>query len=86
MFIYIYIFKLLIMVIIKKKNETRHDWMRKVIYQELCKKLKFDLTPERYIHNHESALDSEIYKILWDFEIRTNIPPNPGPNQKPSDN
>ena len=46
--------------------------MRKGIYWELCKKLKFYHTNKRCIHNPESVLDNDTQKLLWDFEIQTN--------------
>ena len=45
--------------------------MRKVIQWELGKKLKFDHTNKWYIHNRESALESEMHKHPWHFEIQT---------------
>ena len=43
----------------------------KVIHKELCKKLKFDHTNKWYMHNQESVLKNETYKILRDFTIQT---------------
>ena len=48
----------------------RHDWVGKVIYWELCKKLKSDRTNKWHIHNLESVLENEMHKFLWDFEIQ----------------
>ena len=45
--------------------------MDKVIHWELCKKLKFDHTNKWYMHNPESVLENETYKLLWHFEIQT---------------
>ena len=52
----------------QKVYKTRHNW---VIHWELCKKLKFDHTNKWYMHNSESILENDIYKLLWDFEIQT---------------
>ena len=56
----------------QKEYKTRHDWVRKVIRWELCKKFKVDHTNKWYMHNPESVLENETYKLLWDFEIQTN--------------
>ena len=42
----------------------------KVLHWELCKKLKFDYTNRRYMHNPESVRENETHKLLWDFEIQ----------------
>ena len=55
----------------QKKFKTRHDWVGKVIHWELCKKMKFDHTNKWYIHNSESVLENETFKLCWDFEIQT---------------
>ena len=41
-----------------------------MIHWELCKKFKFDYTNEWYMHNPESVLANETYKLLLDFEIQ----------------
>ena len=41
--------------------------MGKVSHWELRKKLKFD---QWYIHNPESVVENDTYKLLWDFEIQ----------------
>ena len=47
-----------------KEYKTRHDWARKVIHWELCKKMKFDHMNKWYMHNTESILENEIPKVL----------------------
>ena len=54
-----------------KEFKTRHDWVEKVIYWELCKKFKFDHTNKWYMRNPESVLENEWHLILWDIEIQT---------------
>ena len=44
--------------------------MGKVIWWELCKKLKFDHTTKWYTHKPETVLENEMHKILWDFEVQ----------------
>ena len=51
-------------------QKTRHDWVGKAIYSELCKKLKFDHRFKLYMHNSESVLKTETQKVFWDFEIQ----------------
>ena len=53
-----------------KEYEARNDWVGKVIYWNLCEKLKFDHTNEWYMHNTESVQENEMHKVLWDFEIQ----------------
>ena len=45
--------------------------MGRVIHGELCKKFKFDHMHKWYMHNPESALQNETYKLSWDFDIQT---------------
>ena len=49
----------------QKQYKTRHEWVGKVIYWELCKKLKFDHTARWYMQKPESVLENETHKILW---------------------
>ena len=53
----------------QKECKARHDWVGKVIHWEMCKKFKFDYTNQWYMHNPESVLETEMHKILWNFEI-----------------
>ena len=55
----------------QKEYESRHDWVVKVIYWELCKLFKFDNTTKWYMLNPESVLENEMHKILLAFEIQT---------------
>ena len=54
-----------------KEYKARHDWVGKVIHWKLCKKMKFDRTNKWSMHNPESVLKNETYKLLCDFEIQT---------------
>ena len=53
----------------EKEYNTRHNWVGKVIFWELCKRLKFDLIIKWYLLKPESDLESETHNIFWDFEI-----------------
>ena len=64
---------------------TGHDWLGKVIFWELCKKLKFDHTNEWCMHNPESVLENEMPQRFWDFEIHIGWP-NLGQTTRPSSN
>ena len=55
----------------QKEYKTRHDWVGKVIYREMCKKLKFDHTNKLYMHNPAAVLENDTHKLLWDFDIQT---------------
>ena len=57
--------------LVQKEYKSRHDCVGKVIYRELCKKLKFDHTNKWYMHNPESVLENETHKLVWDFDIQT---------------
>ena len=57
----------------QKEYKTRHDWVGKVIHEELCKKLKFDHKNKWYMHNLESVLENETHKLLWNFEIHMDL-------------
>ena len=55
----------------QKDYKTGSDWVRKVIYWELCKRLTFDHNTKWYMHKPESVQVNVTDKILWDFEILT---------------
>ena len=55
----------------QKKYKIRHDWIEKVIYWELYKKLKSDDAIKLYFHNPKSVLDNEMCEVLCDFKIKT---------------
>ena len=55
----------------QKEYKARHDWVRKVIYWEMCKKFKFDHANKWYMHNSAPVLEDDTHKLLWDFEIQT---------------
>ena len=55
----------------QKEYKTRHGWVGKVIYWEMCKKFKFDHTNKWYMHNPVSVLENDTHKHLWDFDIQT---------------
>ena len=55
----------------QEEYKTIHDWVRKVIHRELCKKLKFEHTNKSYMYNQESVPENETHKLLWDFDLKT---------------
>ena len=55
----------------QKEYKARHDWVGKVIYWEMCKKLKFDHANKWYMHNPAPVLENDTHKRLWDFDIQT---------------
>ena len=55
----------------QKEYKARHDWVGKVIYWEMCEKLKFDHANKWYMHNPEPVLENDTHKFLWDFNIQT---------------
>ena len=34
---------------------------------------EFGCTKKQYMHNSKSVFDNEIHKLLWDFEIQTDL-------------
>ena len=48
---------------------TGHDWIRKVIYKELFKRLKFGYITKCVMQ--KKTLKNEMHRILWDFKIQT---------------
>ena len=56
-----------------KDYKTRHNWVGMVIHWELCKKLKFVHTNKWYVYDSESVLENKMHKVLWDFEIQTDL-------------
>ena len=57
----------------QKEDKRRHDWIDKMIYRELCKRLKFGYTNKWYIHKPEFVQDNEMHKFSG-----TNKSVNPG--------
>ena len=55
----------------QKEYKTKHNWVGKMVHWDLCKKLKFDHTNKYYMHNPETVLENETYKLFWDFQIQT---------------
>ena len=39
----------------------------------MCKKFKFDYANKWYIHNPAPVLENDIHKLLWDFDIQTDL-------------
>ena len=49
-----------------------HDNLGKIVYTlEFAGKCNFEAGGKWYEHEQESVLESEVYKILWDFSIQT---------------
>ena len=57
----------------QSEYKAQHLWVGKMIHRELCKKFNFAHTNKKYKHNSESALENEVHKILWDFDIQTDL-------------
>ena len=55
----------------QKEYKTRHEWVGKVIYWEICKKFKFHHTNKWYMHNPASVQEKDTRKLLWDFDMPT---------------
>ena len=55
----------------QKEYKARHDWVGKVIHQEMCRKFQFDHTNKWYMHNLAPVLENDSHKLLWDFNIQT---------------
>ena len=65
----------------QREYKAIHDWVGKVIYWEMCKKLKFDYTNKWYMHNPAPVLENATFKLLWDFDVEMdNLIPARKPN------
>ena len=49
----------------------KNDWAGKVIHWEIYKKMKFDHTNIRCMHNTAPVLETNTHKLLWDFDIHS---------------
>ena len=55
----------------QKEYKRRHDNLGKIVHWKLARKCNFEAGDKWYEHEPESVLESEDYKILWDFSIQT---------------
>ena len=55
----------------QKEYERSHDKLGKIVYWKLSRKCNFEAGNKWYEHEPESVLETEYYKILWDFSIQT---------------
>ena len=55
----------------QKAYKRRHDNIGKIVHWKLARKCNFETGDKWYEHEPESVLESEDYKILWDFSIQT---------------
>ena len=63
-----------------KLAQTRHDWVGKVIHEEMYKKLKFDHTNKWYMHNPAPVLENDTHILPWDFDKHTDHLTSARPN------
>ena len=54
----------------QKEYKNWHDWVGKVIYRELCKRLNFEHTTKWYTHLPWYVFENGANKIVWDFGIQ----------------
>ena len=54
----------------QKEYKARHDWVGKVIHEEICKKFKFVHAKKWYMYNPAPILENDTHKFLWDFDIQ----------------
>ena len=57
--------------LVRKEYKRRHDNLGKIVHWKLARKCSFEAGDNWYEHEPERLLESEDYKILWDFSIRT---------------
>ena len=55
----------------QKEYKRRHDNLGKIVHWKLARKCNFEAGDKWYEHEPESVLESETYKILWDFSVQT---------------
>ena len=56
--------------LVQKEYKRRHDDLGKIVHWKLARKSNFKAGDRWYEHKPESVLESEDYKILWDFSIK----------------
>ena len=44
-----------------------------MIHWEMCQEFEFDHTNKWYMHNPAHVLENDTHKLLWDFDIQTNL-------------
>ena len=67
-----------------QEYKTKHNWVGKVIYWELCKKLKFNHTNKWYLHNLGSVPENETHSSLgfWDTNKSLNLSQTARPSDR----
>ena len=55
----------------RKEYKRRHDNLGKTVHWKLARKCNFEARDKWYEHEPERVLESEDYKILWDFNLET---------------
>ena len=55
----------------QKECERRHDNLGKIVHWKFARKCNFEAGDKWNEHEPKSVLESEDYKILWDFSIQT---------------
>ena len=57
----------------QKEYKKRHDNVCRYIHWRLCKKHDFEGTPEWHERKPGGVIDSEVYKVLWNFRVQCDI-------------
>ena len=57
--------------LVQEEYKRRHDDLGKIVHWKLARKCSFEVGNKWYEDESESVLESEDYKILWDFSIQT---------------
>ena len=57
----------------RKEYKRRHDNLGKTVHWKLARKCNFEAGDKWYEHQAKSVLENEVYKILWDFRIQTDL-------------
>ena len=55
----------------QKEYKRRHDNLCKIVHWKLARKCNFQAGDNWYEQKPEHVLESEDYKMLWDFSIQT---------------
>ena len=50
--------------LVQKEYKTRHDWVCKATYWEMCKKFRFDHTNKWHMHYPTPVLENNRHKLL----------------------
>ena len=55
----------------QREYKKSHDWVGRKIYQELCRKIAFDVNEKWHKHEPQKVVANDSWKILQDVTVQT---------------